>query len=207
MFAQVGQQSVNSGVDNILARRVEGADVEYISTLQAFSKALFQAGAPGGIVRTSGCEGDGVTHRWQPLGSSLRDVLDGIVNTDPKYRWDAEKEVINAIPVTGEPELLRTHIREFKVQDAVWPGSTLSSLFSTPEVKASLDRLGLNEALKAGSFPVPRARKVGHTVQCNNVSLREALNSIARAFGNAVWFYKEDHCNGKDQYSIDFIVE
>lgn len=207
MFAQVEQQGGNSRGDNVLARRVEGADIEYLSTTNALLKALFHAGAPGGIVRTYGCEGDDVIHRWQPLGSSLRNVLDGIVNTDPKYRWSAENEVINAIPVAGEPELLRTHIREFKIQDAVWPGSTLSSLLSTQEVRASLDRLGLKEALKAGSFPVSSARKVGRTVQCHNVTLREALNVIARTFGNAVWFYKQDHCNGKDEYSIDFIVE
>lgn len=195
------------GSNDVLARHVYGADLEYVSTTQAFSKALFQVHAPGGIVRSSGCEEDGVTHKWQPLGSALHDVLDGIAKADPQYRWSVEDRVINALPVAGEPALLKTHIGEFKVEDAAWPSTVLSMLIATPEVKDSLSRLGLNEALKAGSFQAPDSRKVGRIVECNNVTLREALNVIARTFGNAVWFYKEDHCNGKHQYSIDFIVE
>jgi hypothetical protein len=207
MFGQIGQQPGASGSNDVLARHVEGADLEYASTTQAFSKALFQAGAPGGIARTSGCEWDGVIHRWQPLGSSLRDVLDGIVKTDPQYRWSVEDEVINVLPVAGEPALLKTHIAEFKVENVAWASSALSKLIAMPEVRASLNRLGLNETLKAGVFPAPNPMKAGRIVQCNNVTLREALNVIARVFGNAVWFYKEDHCTGKDEYSIDFIVE
>lgn len=207
MFGQIGQQPGASGSNDVLARHVEGADLEYASTLQAFSKALFQARAPGGIVRTSGCERDGVIHKWQPRGLSLRDVLDGIVKTDPQYRWSVEDNVINALPVAGEPALLKTHIGAFNVENVAWASTALSYLIATPEVRASVSRLGLDEALKAGSFPVPNSKKVERIVQFNNVTLREALNVIARVFGNAVWFYKEDHCNGKHEYSIDFIVE
>lgn len=191
MFGQIGQQPGASGSNDVLARHVEGADLEYASTLQVFSKALLQAGAPGGIVRTSGCERDGVIHRWQPLGLSLRDVLDGIVKTDPQYRWSVEDKVINALPVAGEPTLLKTHIGEFRVENVAWANTALSMLIATPEVRASLNRLGLTEALKAGAVPLPNPMKAGRIVQCNNVTLREALNVIARAFGNAVWFYKE----------------
>lgn len=201
-----GQSGGNEDID-LLARHVDGAKLEYVSTVQAGFKALVQAGAPGGIVRILGCEGDGIIHRWQPLGSSLRDVLDGIVKSDPQYRWIVEDKVINVVPAADELALLKTRIREFKVEDAVWPGSAMSKLMATPEVRASLNKLGLNEALKAGSFPAPQSRKVGRTVQCSNVTLRQALNVIARTFGNAVWFYRENHCNGKDEYEIDFIVE
>lgn len=207
IFCQSGQQAGSSGSNDILARQVEGADLEYASTTQAFSKGLSQAGAPGGIIRTSGCGGDGAIHRWQPLGSSLRDVLDRIVKADPQYRWSVEDGVINALPIASEPVLLKTHIREFKVDKVAFASAALSKLMTTPEVKDSLNRLGLNEALKVGAFPLPNSRKVERIVQCNNVTLREALNVIARTFGNAVWFYRENHCNGKDEYSIAFIVE
>jgi hypothetical protein len=206
-FGHIEPQSGTGADDDTLGRRVDGAQLEYVSTIHAFFKALSETGTPGGIVRTIGCEGDGTVQQWQPLGSSLRDVLDGIVYANPRYRWTVENGVINAIPIGGEPELLKTHIREFKMQNAISPNSTLSELFSTTEVKASLDRLGLNEALKAGSFPPSKVRKVGLTLQYNNVTLREALNAIARAFGNTVWLYREHHCDGRAEYEIDFIVE
>lgn len=205
-FGVIGQQTGSSADNNVLARHVDGADLEYVSTLQAFSQALIQTGTAGGIVRTSGCKDTGIVHRWQPLGSSLRDVLDGIVKIDPEYRWSVDDNVINVLPV-AEPAFLKTHIVDFKAEKVVWPSSALSKLLATPEVRVSLNRLGLNEALKAGAFPLSNSRKAARSVQCTNVTFREALNIIARTFGNAVWFYKEDHCNGKDEYSIDFIVE
>jgi hypothetical protein len=204
---QARQQIGVTQDNNILEHHVDGVDLEYISTVQAFSKALLQASVPGGIVRMSSCAGDVVIHKWQPLGSSLRNVLDSIEKADPQYRWSMANEVINALPVAGEPALLKTRIGEFKVKKVALASMALSKLMATPEVRDALSHLHLNEALKAGSFPLPDKARKERTVQCGDVTLREALNAIALAFGNAVWFYREDHCNGKDEYSIDFIVE
>jgi len=52
----------------------------------------------------------------------------------------------------------------------------------------------------SGETPKPKA----FSVHCRNVTLREALNAIARAQGRAVWNYIETHCEGRNEVIIRF---
>jgi hypothetical protein len=202
------QQSASTTETDVLVRRVEGLDLEYVTTSQAFSKALYHSGTPGGIVKISNCQNDEVIQKWQPLASPLRDVLNWIVQADPPYQWSVEDGVVNVLPRVGEPGLLKTHITKFEVKDASSAEMALYKLLAMPEVKASVSDFNLNEGIKAVVIPIPLTpNKTRHTVQCSDVTLRDALNTIARLFGNAVWAYREQHCAGKDEFSIDFIVQ
>lgn len=45
-----------------------------------------------------------------------------------------------------------------------------------------------------------------YTLDLTNVTLREALNAIARSNGKGVWEYRERHCNAKYEFQIQFLV-
>jgi hypothetical protein len=52
----------------------------------------------------------------------------------------------------------------------------------------------------SGQSPHPAS----FSVHCKDVTLKGALNAIARAQGFAVWDYVETHCDGKDEVVIRF---
>lgn len=198
----------NFGQSQALTRPVVDGDLTYITTIQAFSKALQKTRTAGGIVRLPDCQEKAVMQKWQPLGGSLQEVLNEIVKADPQYRWTIDSEVVNVLPTEDEPAFLKTRIRVFTARGVASPDVTLYKLLTLPEIQTSLSKLGLNEAVRAVVIPMPVGQvRVTHTVRCKDVTLREALNTIARTFGNAVWAYKERRCGGKDEFSLDFIIE
>jgi hypothetical protein len=206
-LGQEGRQySLNQS--QVLTRPVVDDDLTYVTTVQAFSKALQKTKTAGGIVRLSECQEKAVMQKWQPLGGSLQEVLNEIVRVDPQYRWTIEAEVVNVLPAEDEPAFLKTHISSFSAKKIASPDAAVSKLLVLPEVQASLRKQGLNEALKVVATPMAVGQEeVAHKVRCQDVTLREALNAIARSFGNAVWAYKEKRCGGKDEFSLDFIVQ
>jgi hypothetical protein len=95
--------------------------------------------------------------------------------------------------------------RVYSVDDAV------SRLFSLPELKKRIRelnltpgfvRLGMSDLSRPG-ISVP-AKEQHYYLR--NVTVREALNSIARRHGRAVWEYRENSCNGKTEFQIQFLV-
>ena len=200
-------QSANTVGDNrpkdLLERQVPGYNPERLTTFSAFSSALTFTLSPGGIVRIRSCSEEPTTYTWRPAGSKLRETLDSIVLADPRYRWQLTDGVINVLPVSGEPASLSTRIRELDVRNvtsASWP---LGKLQALPEVKKAITDLRLRWGVTlfaSGQPPHPAS----FSVHCRDVTLREALNAIARAQGIAVWDHVESHCDGKDEVIIRF---
>lgn len=179
-------QIAKPSADQMLERSLAGNEVDYFSTTDAFHKSLGRIGMAGGSVRILDCNGDYFKQVWSPLNKTLRQALDTIVEVDPRYRWQVVDEVINLLPATGEPALLQTRIKEFRVENISLAMDTLSPLLALPEVKKAMDDLHLKEGI-AGFFTSPSPKPF--SVKCENVTLRQALNAIARAEGRAVWDY------------------
>jgi hypothetical protein len=98
------------------------------------------------------------------------------------------------------------------VQDARTVVEALYQLMALPEVRDRVAQLhleelsrhiGLSDLKRPGS---PIEDKPALNLNRRNVTLRVALNAIASAHGYAVWAYTERHCNGRDQFRIDFLV-
>src|SRR5438128_1422627 len=123
-FGQKEQQN-SMAQSQMLMRKVADGDLAYVTTVQAFSMALQKTNTAGGIVRLSDCQENTVVQKWQPLGATLQDVLDGIAKTDPQYRWDIEDGVVNVLPAGDEPVLLKTHISTFIVKRQASPDTAL----------------------------------------------------------------------------------
>ena len=192
----------------VLARRVEGDELRHLTTSIAFVESLKATSTPGGIITILGCQREAITQRWRPSGYPLRDVLDWMVDTDTQYRWTSHDGVINLMPANGEPEILKTQIKSVEVKHFKSPGTAVRKILASPELLEALSRLGLHERLRAVVWPVDLdAKEKGHSLSFKNVSLREALNLIARTHGHAVWEYSEEHCNGRDEFLLDFLVQ
>lgn len=206
ILSQTGQSTKQLLSGDVLERKVPGDSLEYLTTRQAFSQGLLLTRVAGGIASAAwGCEEEPVTQKWMPVGVSLRNVLDLIVTADPRYRWDSEGDVINLVPKDGEPVLLSTRVMSFRLDNPTDIDSALNQLLVLPEVKRQESNLHFGTGLKLIVRPTSKDDpKI--TLHCENLTLREVLNAIVRAYGRAVWSYRERHCGGQNVFSIDFIV-
>jgi hypothetical protein len=202
-MAQSGNTARDNRPKDLLERQVPGYNLERLTTFSAYSSALAFTLSPGGIVRIGSCSEEPTTYTWRPAGSKLRETLDSIVVADPRYRWELVDGVINVLPVAGEPAFLTTRIGELEVRNATSANWPLGKLQALPEVKRAMRDLGLRWGVTlfvSGQPPHP----ADFSVRCKDVTLREALNAIARAQGIAVWDYVETHCDGIDEVIIRF---
>lgn len=197
---QVGRPSL---ADAALERQVYGSDLEQFTTTDAFYSSLGRTRSAGGMVRIVNCEDDKLKRPWRPSGSSLRQVLDAIVVADPRYQWQTQDDVINLLPIAGEPALLKIRIDEFHAEEVTSAREALRQLRVLPEVRKGMDELHLKHGValinSLSSFHPPV-----FSVHCKDVSLRQALNAIAHAQGSAIWDYVEIHCDGRDEVVIRF---
>jgi len=194
-------QKAKPSADELLERPLPGSQIEYLSTTDAFYISLGGVGMPGGAAWTLGCEQDNSTQVWIPLNKTLRQALDTIVERDTRYRWEMVDGTVNLLPATGEPALLQTRINDFHVENTVSAIAALGPLLALPEVKKAMNDLHLKPGIAV--FISPGSPKP-FSVACKGVTLRQALNAIARAQGRAVWDYIEIHCQDRNEVVIRF---
>lgn len=210
-LGQIGQTQTSTTTEQLLNRQT--AEVpERSTTRAAFKIALNTASVPGGVIAVPSCDSEPV-YTLASTSASLRDTLDTVVATDARYSWEIENGVVNLVPRTGTPAFLNQRITEFRVENAETVYEALDRLLALPEVQRSINELNLGSRLFRGGIgyfePSRRTEERSGrrlTVICENVTLREALNAIARAQGNAVWSYAEHRC-GSNSFSIDFLVQ
>jgi hypothetical protein len=200
---QTGQETKNQLPQELLERRVASDDLEYLTITNAFSRIMSAARAPGGIVSILDCERKEIEYLREPFNSSLRETLEAIVAVAPEYQWHVQEGVINFIPTSGEPALLSTRITELHLEN-VSTGEALNQLLALPEVKKKQEEIHLSSGFDLGGLQSLRPRRL--SLHRQDVTLRQALNAIARAHGHAVWSYREWHCHGKVEFTLKFIV-
>jgi hypothetical protein len=202
VFAQPKKMQEDAS-EVILQRKVPGSDMEFLSTRNAFHSSLWLTHVPGGMATIVDCEPDTLMQSWKPSNAALGQVLDALVATDPRYRWQMQDGVVNLLPATGEPALLRTRLTQFDIKDVASAREALSLLLALPEVKQGMRDLHLKPgiAIITGSSQ-PNPPKA--SVRQQGGTLRQALNAIALAQGRAIWEYTERHCDGQNEVVIRF---
>lgn len=191
---------------SLLDRQAKGANLDNVAPGQAAVNALLDADVPGGVARVSGCD-EAVIDRLRPRDHSLRGVLESVVFADPRYTWEIKDDVINVIPRIGLPAFLSVRISKFDLAEVESPQDALSQLLAIPEVRQAQLSLG-SRAVQGGAHifcpGCPAKEKKTFSVSLNDVTVRESLNAIARAYGNAVWSFRQSQCGGRKSYSLDF---
>jgi hypothetical protein len=115
---------------------------------------------------------------------SLEDVMNAIVKSVPRYQWRDKGDVIEVFPVAGGSSLLDTNIAKFQVSDADAKDS-INQLLMLPEVQANMRSMNLG-------WMESRTQRRGKkfSVSLENVSMREALNMIAKGSGTRFWVFR-----------------
>jgi hypothetical protein len=180
------------------------------TTPDIVAQALINAGVPGGIAVKSYC--GGFESRFlSPTNATLRGVLDA-VSAEPEYSWNVDEGVVNFVSRDNEPLLLRSIVSRLEVREEE-PNEALYQLLALPEVdKVARVELGLR-TVTGGPYAFmmdgSKAERKKLSLSLTNVSVREALNAIARAHGSAVWvLVKQEDCgvsNGRKFFDLHFI--
>jgi len=135
---------------------------------------------------------------------SYRDVFNAIIAADPRYKWEETDGTINFIPAVNYPALLDTPIAEFKVEDMSSVG-VVNALEQLPEVQQRAKELGF---CTVACPRLPSAARLSSatlvSIHSQNRTLREILNTIVRANGNAVWSYNEAQRDGQRIFNLAF---
>jgi hypothetical protein len=203
----VQTEQKGSAVPDVLERQVTPVNSEFVTTHSSFLESLVSARVPGGIVTILNCEHEQPRKRTDLFPGPLKEALDAIVKADPQYLWQVDDRVINLRPLHDEPALLNVRINKLDVENASSVDAVVDKLFDLPEVKEAITKLqlspGVHLIVGPVSFNPERLQKF--SIECENVTVREALNAIVRAHGRSLWEYKEQHCNGKTIYNVDII--
>jgi hypothetical protein len=212
-LAKVNDLQRREMLNDALERRVSLDRLNEITKTDALTRALGEAQVPGGVVTILNCN-RAAKHTLTPTGSSLRDVLNSVVSVEPQYKWQVKAGVVNVVPAAGGPSLLNLRIGQFKVDNAQTIYEALNQLFAMPEVQARMTELKMRRGMtQLGIMPAQLgadgeavANSQSISIERQNITLAEALNAIVSAHGKAVWSYTEQHCDGQNEFSIDFPV-
>lgn len=206
----VGQNSQRLSCDELKQRHVRGVDLADVTVTNALTRILNVARAPGGVVTITAC-GVVATSSLTPIGPTLSDALDSIVIAQPTYRWYIDQGVVNLVPSDNGPQLLDVKVAEFEIKPSETVDALLEKLLMTPEVQHGIARFELTRQIGLGSLERPGVKRVKEddrlTLRYQNLTVQEALNTIARTHGSAVWSYREQHCNSDDKFLIAFLAQ
>jgi hypothetical protein len=204
-LAGTGNHQKKEAGSEILERKVGLGNLKGITRTDALTRALSSAHVPGGLVNIQNCD-QIIKHTLTPSGPLLRDALDAVVAAEPQYKWQLETGVVNVVPAAGGPTLLDLRLNHFKVDDAPVIDSALQVLLAMPEVKARVAELKLGHGMNQLGIMPNQPESLHLSIDRKDITVREALNSIVRAQGYAVWAYRERYCQGQKEFAIDFLV-
>lgn len=192
-------------------RQVKGINLTQVKIVNAATAAFNSARVPGGIATKSAC-GSEETYDLRPSGNRLRDLLDSIVVFDSRYRWTIDHDVVNLTQFDNKRTLLDVVLPSFNVERSETMDEIVQALLNAPEIRNASVKLQLKEGnveigLRSLERPgFAKSEDNAFELHLNNVTLRGALNAIARAHGSAVWRYDERQCESAREFSIKFLV-
>lgn len=212
MAASAQDRQAPPAGERLLERRVAAGRAWETTATVAFMLAVNDARLPGGVVAIASC-GAQPKYVFAPAGPTARDAFDAIPLTDARYKWEVDEGVVNLLPYEGAPPFLGLRVAAFKTQNARTVHEALGQLMKTPEVERGVSEHGIGSRLFRGGIgyyvpPEERAEKAAEAlaVDLKGVTLREALNAIARAHGTAVWQYAEHRC-GSNAFTLEFFQQ
>ena len=144
----------------------------------------------------------------KPADDTLRSLLDAALAAEPEYTWSVDNGVVNLVPRYREPLFLETAIPKLEISEAATTNEALSQLLAVPEVSKQAGReLGIRFfGGGIGGYPSPARTHI--SLSLSNITVREALNAIARARGDAIWLLVNQECipsSGRKFFSLQFV--
>ena len=119
--------------------------------------------------------------------ATFHDILNGIVQSEPRYQWRESDGYIEILPVKNGISLLDTPISGFQVKD-VSREEAIKELLSLPEVQAIAMSMNLSRRAPGNAPAGADEGKV--SLNLTGVTLRQALNRIIKQSGAKFWLFR-----------------
>jgi hemoglobin-like flavoprotein len=116
--------------------------------------------------------------------ATLQDVLNAIVQSEPRYQWRENDGFIDVFPVKGSSPLLETKISSFRVND-VDQTEAINQLMNSSEVLVGMNEMNLSR--RDFSRASVRGKGEKFSMSLEGVTLRRALHKIAKESGGRFW--------------------
>lgn len=122
---------------------------------------------------------------------TVKNVLDRIVEMEPRYRWEHRKGVINFTPQVDRSlfieKLLGVHIDQFNPKKGASKFVIRDALLELPEVQTALKAGEINGQRFYYAYKRSIYSDDSVDLQCSNASLREVLNNIVLKSEHKIW--------------------
>jgi hypothetical protein len=118
--------------------------------------------------------------------ATLRDILNAVVASEPRYQWLESAEAIEVIPTAGSSILLDTPITSLQVKD-VRRSEAINQLMALPEVQALM--ISMNLKLRPASLSPTWVKDEKFSLNLNRVTLRQAVQRIVKQSGARFWMF------------------
>lgn len=187
---RIGSQQSTNRIQKQEVISVELIDLPLSSALERFAQAY---NVPIGFEAIPLMNDAQVSNkiRIQIDKGTVGDVLNAIVQADPRYEWEETDDFINIFPKVGRNPALDIVIRDFRV-DEINKMDAGRALTYIPEVKAKLGEMGLtrNDIISTPTnepyYSLPK-----FSLSLHGVTVRTILNEITKKGGGIYWaFYQ-----------------
>ena len=118
---------------------------------------------------------------------TFHEILNGVVQSEPRYRWHENDGAIEVVPVNKSTSLIDTIITSFHAED-VTSEEAISQLLNLPEVQAVATSMKLNRRPLRDSAGRSGEKKI--RLDLSGVNLRQALTQIASLSGSRFWIFQ-----------------
>ena len=198
----------SEALEKELDHRVTQASHEPVSIRDAFVEMLRGAHLPGGLELVH-CGSASPLVQIKP-NSSVREVVDEVAAAQHGLSLDVSDQVIDLRNTFDASSVLDVRIADIELPDIRHLQIALLRVLDMPEVRRSLiqfklesrPHIGFSELPRPGTVPPPPVPLALH-----DVTLREALNVLARSTGKGVWIYDENRCSENGTVQVSFVVE
>jgi hypothetical protein len=118
----------------------------------------------------------------------LGSLVDRIIATDSRYRWNEINGVIQVYPTGRREDLLDVVIHEFSREGNFLQAQIADEICNLPEVKSKMNALGIS-----AFNPLPISMIMGadytdrYSVHVHDVTVRDLLNEIAKSSKYHFW--------------------
>jgi hypothetical protein len=116
----------------------------------------------------------------------LPDVLNAIVKSEPRYQWREVDGVFEVFPITGTSPFLEMTISSLRLTD-VSSAEAINQLMDLPEVSSVVMSMRLKRRANNTSSAASEQK---FSINLGRVTLRQALNQIAKESGKGYWMFR-----------------
>lgn len=187
LFAVLPARGATTDLDCRLAFKPQQYSIEASNLLEAIAKVGTEFHIPLGIEWAAADGGQPIKLSWR--GASVREILDSVVGSNPKYGIEYGNGVVHVFSTalrSDQRNFLNIRLPDFQVQDEFVTSANRRLLEHVRRVANPVPEETLPDGGCAGSMGIGRGDKKA-TFTLRNASLREILDQLLASADYRVW--------------------